>query len=207
MSAKQKPPEPTMNKSLSLILLSTLSLVAVACAAEADEDLAANEAEQRVRPTCPVPEPARQGAPYTVNASGTAKMTAWKASVAEYERTFGAKSAAAKAHAEEYTKVANAIGGKSCTDNSDCATGNAKFAGSCYRYVWVGNNGTCLVSDLAPVPGVPAAPSSPQFNCADVTCPAQFQCEVENSTGAAGCVAPRTCTPARPGGGGGGRNR
>ncbi len=69
-----------------------------------------------------------------------------------------------------------------------------------------GTTGSCTVSDLAPVPGA-SAPPPPRFTCADFTCPASFQCEVEESTGAVGCVEQRTCVDKPSGGGGGGGGR
>lgn len=168
----------------TILMLAVLSFSVAACTASSDdtsEDVFTDEAAQRAKPTCPVPEPARQGAPATARPSAAAKVAAYQAVVAAQDAAVAS------------------IAGKTCESDAACDTGNPAFSGTCNRYVWTGTNGVCLVG---------SAPA-PRFTCADFSCPAKFQCEVEASTGAVGCVESRTCIPAgaNGGGGGGGRNR
>jgi hypothetical protein len=165
----------------TIVTLALLSFSVAACTASTtndpgDDDIATGEAAQSAKPVCPVPEPARQGAPATPTASAAAKVAEYKAAVAAQD------------------EAAASVAGKMCDSDAACDTGTPSVSGTCNRYVWTGTNGVCIVG---------SAPR-PQFTCADFTCPAKFQCEVEASTGAVGCVAVRTCIPA---GGGGGRNR
>lgn len=135
------------------------------------------------KPLCTGQEPPRKGAPFTENASYGLKVDAYQAAIASYEL--------AHPEAAEYASVSRSLVGVSCVVDADCTTGDSsRFVGSCLRYLWDGTNGSCQV--LAAIP-IPAAPATPLFNCDDVACPSSFQCEVEDSTGAVGCVEQRTC--------------
>jgi hypothetical protein len=182
--ANKKDSEFPMKTIAAILIASTAVMLTIGCAAETEGDeVLTQEAEQRIKPVCPVPEPVRQGAPATARPSAAAKIAAYKAALSTHD-------AAVKS-----------IAGKSCESDAQCDTGNPAYQGICNRYVWTGTNGSCILS------GDPAP--APRFTCADFSCPVKFQCEVEVSTNAVGCVEPRTCTPAgaKGGGGGGGRNR
>ena len=134
-------------------------------------------------PVCTGNEPARRGAAYVPNESVTEMLDAFYAATVQY--------AAEHPEAAEYADVSARISGSSCYNDSDCATGDdSKFKGSCLRYQWDGTNGRCDVYSVIVIPTPPALPS---YNCTNVSCPAQFQCEVEESTGAVGCVEQRLC--------------
>lgn len=130
------------------------------------------------RPICTGQEPPRQGAPFTISAAFEAKLDAYRATLAEYESTRPDES--------EMIEINSRLAGKACFTDFDCATGDERFVSSCLRYEWDGTNGTCLVTTAE-------IPQAPLPTCADVTCPDSFQCELEESTGAVGCVEQRLC--------------
>ena len=193
---------------VGLALVMMFSVAACTASTGADDDLtvAGSDSALKTKPPCPVPEPARRGAPLIPRASVAAKLDAWKQELAAFQAALPAAESAAAAHAAEYAAASSTVTGKSCVVDADCATGHANYSGHCNRYVWTGSTGSCQVVDLAPV-GTTAPPPPPIFACSDYSCPASFQCEVENGTGAVGCVEGRTCIPAGGGGGGGGGHR
>lgn len=139
------------------------------------------------KPICTGNEPPRRGAPYVLKVSGEERLSAYLDALARYE--------VEHPEAAEYAEASAKISGQSCFSDDDCAYGdNSKFAGSCVRYEWDGTNGSCY---LHAVVAIPQPPTLAALSCADVTCPAQFQCEVEESNGAVGCVEQRTCREPR----------
>jgi hypothetical protein len=138
------------------------------------------------KPICTGNEPARKGAPYTENESYGLKIAAFQAATAQYELE----------HPEgaDYARISSDLIARNCFVHEDCSTGDERFVGACLRYEWVGTNGSCKITTLVAIPTPPARPS---LSCEDVTCPANFQCELENSTGAIGCVEQRTCRQGR----------
>jgi len=135
------------------------------------------------KPICTGFEPPRLGAPYEAKPSFDAKVDAYRAATAQYEVDHPAAAAFAREAAD--------LTGRSCEADADCATSDeSKYHGSCQRYVWDGTNGSCVVNSLIVIPPPPAPPV---FACADVICPSNFKCEVEENNGAVGCVENRTC--------------
>lgn len=173
----------------TLTLAASMSAFLVACDSTSPENGMAQVASRGGnhgggnKPLCTGNEPPRQGAAYTANASLYAKLDAYQALNAQY--------AVEHPEAAEYADVSSRLSGSSCFTDSDCATGDeTKFHGTCQRYEWDGTNGSC---NIATAIQIPTPPAQPRFTCEDVTCPSQFQCEVEESTGAVGCVEQRLC--------------
>lgn len=138
------------------------------------------------KPLCSGNEPPRQGAAYIENLSYGLKIAAFQAATAQYELEHP--------EAADYARVSSDLVGRSCFVSDECATGDERFVGSCLRYEWDGTNGTCQIYSQVAIPTPPAAP---RISCEDVTCPSSFQCELEDSTGAVGCVEQRTCRESR----------
>ncbi|MCX6118324.1 MAG: hypothetical protein NT027_12335 [Proteobacteria bacterium] len=168
-----------------------LALVSFCIMASSMANASGRRSDQRTggsrRTICTGMEPARRGAEYSKKPSFDEKILAYQAAASQYEID----------HPEgaEFAGISAQITGTSCFSDSDCATSDeSKYRGLCLRYEWTGTNGSCSV---APVIVIPAPPAAPVMNCGDVTCPSNFQCEVENSTGAVGCVEQRLCTQPR----------
>jgi hypothetical protein len=159
-----------------------LSLLALTCVLFSS----ASYARRGDKPICDGTEPPRRGAPFTELASYGLKIAAYQEAVARYELEHP--------EAADYAAVVTEHVGRSCFADDECSTGDARFLGSCQRYVWDGTNGSCIVT---PQVTIPTPPAFPALSCEDVSCPSHFQCEVENNTGAVGCVEQRLCRPAK----------
>jgi hypothetical protein len=135
------------------------------------------------KPICTGLEPARKGAAYTLHQAAEDRLAAFQAEL----DNFGIEHPEAAA----FAVVSKRVAGQSCFQDADCDTGDSsKYTSQCARYEWDGTNGSCLVGSVDPIP---AAPILPRLSCADVSCPSGFQCELEESNGAVGCVEQRTC--------------
>ncbi len=129
-----------------------------------------------------------------------------------YEAALAAQNEALESHPDYatykaeypvYSAALQTVSGRACAADSECDTGSTKFPGRCRIYY---EHGQCIVDGAPTLPVIPlnlgvtapVAPAQPLFTCADFTCAANFQCELEENTGGIACVLNRC---------GGGRDR
>ncbi len=155
---------------LSFLFSFVVATSVFACAAPT-EDLSDQSAAQSSRPTCGPNAPPRRSVPPVISDAAKAKLDAWVALDSAY------------------ASAAQVIG-RSCETDSDCATGDDRFAGSCTTPYY--GQAQCTVSN---------APTRPTFTCADYSCPVNFECEQEGSESVV-CLEHRECRPSAGGHGG-----